>query len=124
MNAHAPSGQEGAQRLRQRERRRLRDRVGRKHRHRGESAGRDDVDDRSAGTSQRREKRLRHRPGAEQVDGKVLVDRAAIAQIIRQRDAGVVDQYVDRFDCLGSLLNLRLVGQGQAHGRYARVRMD
>ena len=93
---------ERAQRLRERERGRLRDRVGREDRHGGEAGDGDDVDDASPAPREQRQEGLDHAPGAEEIDREVLFERGTIAQLIGQRDAGVVEQDVERSDLLRS----------------------
>ena len=66
----APPGQQRAQRLGQGERGRLRDRVRRGERQRGQGHHRHVVDDGAAGAGQQRQERLGHAVGAEQVDGQ------------------------------------------------------
>src|SRR5713226_4359591 len=106
MNPHAPSGQKSAQRLRHVERGRLGDRVGRNERQGGEGVQRQIVDNGSPGTSQQRQEGLGHAVGAEEVDGEVLFERGTIGDVIVKRQAGVVDEDIERSDLIGSCLNL------------------
>jgi hypothetical protein len=53
----------------------------------------------------------------------VLLDGGTIAQVIGERDAGVVDEDVERCDSFHGLLNLRCVGHVQDQGSDARIRV-
>ncbi len=123
MNPHAPPGQKSAQRLGQVERGRFRDRVGRSERQGGDGHRRHVVDDGSAGTGQQRQEGLDDVVRAEEVDGQVLFEHGTIAQVIEECNSGVVDEDIERFDALGSCLNLRRVGHVQGQGRDAPVRV-
>src|SRR5216684_531432 len=123
MHPHPPSGQKSAQRLRQVERGRLGDRVGRNDRHGGEGVQRQIVDDGAPGTSQQRQEGLGHAIRAEQVHGELLLERGAIAEVVVKRDAGVVDEDVERLDSPGRGLNLRRAGHVQGQRRDAPVRV-
>ena len=56
------------------------------------------VDDGSPRTGQQRQEGLDHAVGAEEVDGQVLLEHGTIAQVVEQRDSGVVDEDIERFD--------------------------
>ena len=53
----------------------------------------------------------------------MLFEHGTIAQIIVKRQAGVVDEYIERFDSLDSVLNLRSVGHVQGQGRDAPIQV-
>ena len=53
------------------------------------------VDDRSLRSGQQRQKCLGHAVGSEQVDREVLFEDGPVAQVVVERDAGVVDEDVD-----------------------------
>jgi hypothetical protein len=86
------------------ERGRLRDRVGRSERQGRDGRRRHVVDDDPSRTRQQRQEGLGHAVGAEEVDSEVLVERGTIAQVIVKRDAGVVDEDIERADLAGGCL--------------------
>ncbi len=47
----------------------------------------------------------------------MLFEHGTIAQVIEQRNTGVVDEDIERFDLPGSFLNLRGAGHVQGQGR-------
>jgi hypothetical protein len=56
------------------------------------------------------QERARHLDDAEQIDGQLLFDGVEIARIVIDRDAGIVDEDVERadlFDCLPDLRGVR-----------------
>jgi hypothetical protein len=53
----------------------------------------------------------------------VLFQHGAIAQIIVKRQAGVIDEDIERFDSLDSALNLRSVGYVKGQGRNAPIQV-
>ena len=61
--------------------------------------------------------------GAEQVDREALLERAAIAEVVVERHAGVVDEDVERLDPLDRGLDLRRVGHVEDQRRDAPVAM-
>src|SRR5262249_27604256 len=81
------------------------------------------VDDVSPGTRQLRQEGLRHGVGPEEVDGKVALEYVPVAQVVVERDAGVVDQDVEGVDALGGRLDLRRAGYVQGNRRDPRVRV-
>jgi hypothetical protein len=117
MHPHAAAGQQGAQRLGHGKRGRLGDRVGRRDRYRSEGHYRHVVDDDSPGLSQRRQEGLGHAVGTEEVDRQVPLDRGQITQVVVQRDAGVVDQDIERSDLPGRFPDLRRAGHIQDQRR-------
>ena len=72
---------------------------------------------------QQRQEGLGHAVGAEEVDGQVLLEHGTIAQVVIERDAGVVDEDVERPDLLGRGLDLRRAGHVQDQGGDAPVRV-
>ena len=62
---------------------------------------------------QQRQERLGDIQGPVQVDSQVPLERGTIAQVIRDRNTGVVDQDVERLDPADRLLDLRRVGHVQ-----------
>ena len=48
-------------------------------------------------------------------------ERGTIAQVIVKRQAGVIDEDIERLDSLDSCLNLRRVGHVQGQGRDATI---
>ena len=76
-----------------------------------------DVDDGSSGTSQLRQERLGHTVGSEEVDGEVLLEHRPIAEVVVQRQAGIVDEDVERLDLLDRRQGLR----GVRHVKGQRV---
>ena len=114
MDRHAPPGQQRAQRLRQRERGRLRDRVGGSDRQGGERHDRHVVDDGSPRPGQQPQQGPGDAPRAEEVDGEVPLEHSAVTEVVVRRQPGVVDQDVEGLDGLRRSLDLRLVGHVQA----------
>jgi hypothetical protein len=51
----------------------------------------------------------------------VLLDRVGIAQVVVDRDAGIIDQDIEGFDLTGRPLDLRSAGHVQRQGRHALV---
>jgi hypothetical protein len=79
---------------------------------------RQNVDDRSPRTSQQPQEGLGHAKCAEEVDGEVPFDYGTLAEVvIVKRQAGIIDEDIERLDCLDSCLNLRRVGHVQGQGR-------
>ena len=58
---------------------------------------------------------------AEEVDGEVPLERRTVAQVIVERDAGIVDEEIEGFDLVDGSLDLRHVGHVQGQGRDALV---
>ncbi len=50
-------------------------------------------------------------------------ERGTIAQVIVKRQAGVIDEDIERFDSLDSSLSLRSVGHVQGQGRDAPIQV-
>jgi hypothetical protein len=123
MNAHTSSDHKDAQRLRQIERGGLGDRIRRDERQRGQRVQRQVVDDGSPGTSQQRQESLGRAVRAKEVDGEVPFEHGRIAQVVVERQAGVVDQDVERFDVIDCSPNVRRVGHVQGQGPDAPIRM-
>ncbi len=61
--------------------------------------------------SQRRQESPGHAIRAKEIDGEVPFDRGTIAQVIVKRQAGVIDEDIERFDSLDGSLNMRSVGR-------------
>ncbi len=72
---------------------------------------------------QQRQERLRHAVGAEQIHRKVLLENGAIAEVVVRRDAGVVDENVQRVDLLDGRPDLRGVGHVECEWRDPLVRV-
>jgi hypothetical protein len=53
----------------------------------------------------------------------LLFERPRIAQVVVERQTGVIDEDVDRFDSVDSFLNLRGVGHVHGQGRDAPIRV-
>jgi hypothetical protein len=53
----------------------------------------------------------------------VPFERGTIAQVIEKRQAGIIYEDIERFDSLGSSLNLRSVGHVQGQGRDAPIQV-
>src|SRR5215813_2444796 len=122
MLAHAACGPKGAERLRQRECGRLRDRVGRTEWHGSQGRQRQKVDDGSTRLNQQRKECLRHAVCPEEVDREVSFDPCPITQVIVKVNSGAIDKDIERFDVLGSCANLLWTGHVQHQGRYTFVR--
>src|SRR5262245_28578805 len=95
VHPNTPTGEQRSQRLRQRERRCLGGRVRRVDRQGGECRHRQYVDYCAPRTSQLRQERLRHAVRSEEVDRQVLLEYRAIAEIVQQGYAGIVDQDIE-----------------------------
>jgi hypothetical protein len=87
------------------------------------SGERQHVDDRSAGAGQHRKARLREVVVGVEVDGEVLLERRALAEVVVDRHAGVVDQHVERRDALDGGPDLLGVGDVQDERGDALVGM-
>src|SRR5262249_13186267 len=72
------------------------------------------------GIYQQRQEGLNHAVSAEQIDRQVPFERIAIAQVIEEEDARIVDQDVQRLDLRGGRLYLPLVGDVQGKSGDAR----
>src|SRR6185437_6951238 len=107
MDAYASPGPERAQRLCQRKRRRLRDRVRRRERHWGHRGQGQDVDDGAAGTSQQWQEGPRQAIRAEKVHREVPLEPCPLAQAIVKVHAGIVDENIERPDARDRRLDLR-----------------
>src|SRR5712672_1342783 len=75
-------------------------------------------------TSNQRQEGLRHAVRTEKVDREVPFKIGTIAQVIVKVHSGVVDQDIERFDFLDSVLNLPGVGYVQSQGRDAHIGMS
>src|SRR5205823_7184251 len=75
-------------------------------------------------TGQLRQEGLGYAIGAEEVDGEVPFERGTIAQVVVERDAGVVDEDIERFDVLDGCLNLRRIGDVEGQRRDPRIRVN
>ena len=75
-------------------------------------------------TSHQRQEGLRHAVRTEKVDREVPFKIGTIAQVIVKVHSGVVDQDIERFDFLDSVLNLPGVGHVQSQGRDAAIEMS
>ncbi len=53
----------------------------------------------------------------------MLFECGAIAQVIVERQAGVIDEDIERFNSLDGCLNLRRVGHVQGYGRDAPIQV-
>src|SRR5262249_51355330 len=115
--------QEGTQRLGHGERCGLRDRVCGYDRQWGQGRHRQVVDDGPPRTSQQWQECPGHAVRAEQVDGEDALECGAIAEVIAKRQAGIVDEEIERLDLLDGSLNLRRVRHVQRQRRDAPVRV-
>ena len=70
---------------------------------------------------QPRRERVRHSEHAEEVDLEVSFDDVRIAQVVVNRDPGVVDEDVEAVDSLDCPVDLRSVGHIEREGRDAAV---
>jgi hypothetical protein len=110
VNRHAVAREARPKGLRHIQRRRLRHRIAGDDRQGRERGERQVVDDRPLGVLQHWQERARHLDDAEQIDGQLLFDGVEIARIVIDRDAGIVDEDVERadlFDCLPDLRGVR-----------------
>ena len=64
---------------------------------------------------------LCHRICAEQVDRQVLLKRGNIAEVIEERQAGVINEEIERLDALDGCLDLLCVRHVQGQGRDALI---
>src|SRR5215472_2012107 len=72
-------------------------------------------------TLERRQERMRYSEQPQEIDGEMLFDYFEIGQIVVNRDAGIVNEDIERTDLLDCLLDLRSVGHVQGHGCHAFV---
>ena len=110
MHRHTLARQQRAHRLRHVERGRFGNGVAGDDRDGRERHHRQVVDDGSLRASQKRQESPRHIQRSVEVNRQVLLDERGVAQIVIERDAGVVDENVQRTDLLGRPCDLRCVG--------------
>src|SRR5439155_25386813 len=84
---------------------------------------RQEVDNGPLRTSHERQEGLGHAVCTEKVDREVPFEVGAFAQVFVKVHSSVVDQDVERFDFLDSVLNLRGVGHVQSQLRDAPIGM-
>src|SRR5438552_13997116 len=94
-------------------------RVGRREWHGGNGRQRQNANNGAPRTSQQRQESLGHTIRAVEIDGEALFERGTIAQVVIKRQAGVINEDIERFDFLHGRLNLRSVGYVQREVRDA-----